>query len=127
MVEIELDANLPQRADAQDTGHHHAPPPSTPKAPEIETVSVFDEPESDEADAGTVVGAMESSNAIRAELSKWKDISERYEDRYFQMVAAQGDVAAWMVLDAQGGALFFRSKPTILAAIPLVKQQVTTP
>lgn len=69
LVEIELDANLPQRADAQDTGHHHAPPPTTPKAPEIETVSVFDEPESDEADAGTVVGAMESSNAIRAELA----------------------------------------------------------
>jgi 2-oxoisovalerate dehydrogenase E2 component (dihydrolipoyl transacylase) len=69
LVEIELDANLPQRADAQDTGHHHAPPPTTPKAPEIETVSVFDEPDSDEADAGTVVGAMESSNAIRAELA----------------------------------------------------------
>jgi 2-oxoisovalerate dehydrogenase E2 component (dihydrolipoyl transacylase) len=69
LVEIELDAHLPQRADAQDTGHHHAPPSPAPSPPVIDTVSVFDEPESDEADAGTVVGAMESSNAIRAELA----------------------------------------------------------
>ena len=36
LVEIELDPTLPQRADAQDTGHHHAPPSvaaPTPPAP----------------------------------------------------------------------------------------------
>lgn len=66
LVEIELDPNLPQRADAQDTGHHHgapaahvapASPPATPEAA----------PEADDGDAGTVVGAMESSNAVRSE------------------------------------------------------------
>jgi pyruvate dehydrogenase E2 component (dihydrolipoamide acetyltransferase) len=70
LVEIELDPSLPQRADAQDTGHHHgAPPAAIPAAAAPEPVSVFDEPEHDDADAGTVVGAMESSNAIRAELA----------------------------------------------------------
>ena len=70
LVEIALDPNLPQRADAQDTGHHHgAPPAAIPAAAAPVTVSVFDEPEQDDADAGTVVGAMETSNAIRAELA----------------------------------------------------------
>ena len=63
LVEIELDPNLPQRADAQDTGHHHgapaahAAPASTPEPA----------PAEDDGDAGTVVGAMESSNAVRSE------------------------------------------------------------
>ncbi len=63
LVEIELDPNLPQRADAQDTGHHHgapaahAAPASTPELAAAE----------DDGDAGTVVGAMESSNAVRSE------------------------------------------------------------
>jgi pyruvate dehydrogenase E2 component (dihydrolipoamide acetyltransferase) len=70
LVEIALDASLPQRADAQDTGHHHGPTPSAQQAvTATPPVSVFDEPEQDEADAGTVVGAMETSNAIRAELA----------------------------------------------------------
>ena len=55
LMEMELDPNLPQRAEAQDTGHQHdaghaAPPPEV-KAP----------------DAGTVVGAMQSSDAVRSE------------------------------------------------------------
>jgi len=63
LVEIELDPSLPQRADAQDTGHHHggaaahAAPAPQPAAAEPEPAE----------DAGTVVGAMESSNAIRSE------------------------------------------------------------
>lgn len=65
LIEIELDPNLPQRADAQDTGHHHGVPP--PISTAAEQVSVFDEPDEDETDAGTVVGAMESSNAVRSE------------------------------------------------------------
>jgi pyruvate dehydrogenase E2 component (dihydrolipoamide acetyltransferase) len=68
LVDIELDPSLPQRADAQDTGHHHGAPAGH-AAPEAEKpVRVFEAPEEDdEADAGTVVGAMESSNAIRSE------------------------------------------------------------
>ena len=94
LAEFELDPSLPQRAEAQDTGHHHggahaatgdpvpdeasrddggattvvasdeggeiadddlAPPPATPG------------PEKPKADAGTVVGAMQSSDAVRSE------------------------------------------------------------
>ncbi len=69
LIEIEIDPSLPQRADAQDTGHHHGPPAAMPVTSAPEPISVFEEPEQDEADAGTVVGAMESSNAIRAELA----------------------------------------------------------
>jgi pyruvate dehydrogenase E2 component (dihydrolipoamide acetyltransferase) len=84
-MEVELDPNLPQRAEAQDTGHAHgagqaAPPPeqlplmaaapvaSAPSGAE----AVVNKPEPAEtraADAGTVVGAMQSSDAIRSELA----------------------------------------------------------
>ena len=47
---FEPDASLPQRAEGQDTGHHHGPP--KPAAP---------------TDAGTVVGAMQSSNDVHTE------------------------------------------------------------
>lgn len=63
LVEIELDPSLPQRADAQDTGHHHGPPATAPANAEAEPAN--NEPE--DTDAGTVVGAMESSNAVRTE------------------------------------------------------------
>lgn len=64
LVEIELDPNLPQRADAQDTGHHHGAP-AAPAAPAPPPAAA--EPEAADEDAGTVVGAMESSNAVRSE------------------------------------------------------------
>ncbi len=83
LVEMELDPNLPQRAEAQDTGHAHgsghAPPPQAPLAPETEAPvankptgaeAVVSKPEPAEvkvADAGTVVGAMQSSDAVRSE------------------------------------------------------------
>lgn len=67
LVDIELDPALPQRADAQDTGHHHAPALASPGAPVIDPVAEFDNPETDAGDAGTVVGAMESSNTVRSE------------------------------------------------------------
>ena len=84
LVEMELDASLPQRAEAADTGHAHgsghAPPPLAaaqaaaavvdgPEAPTgAEAVTHKPEPtEVKSADAGTVVGAMQSSDAIRSE------------------------------------------------------------
>ncbi|WP_395769330.1 dihydrolipoamide acetyltransferase family protein [Arenimonas sp.] len=71
LVEIELDPNLPQRADAQDTGHHHGATaahahPSPPAPLPAGDGGEQSEP-GEGADAGTVVGAMESSNAVRSE------------------------------------------------------------
>src|SRR6478752_5481988 len=86
LVEIELDPNLPQRAEAQDTGHHHgapakAPEPALPKGagepvPSHEAAKVIASDEGGEIktvqakpreDAGTVVGAMEASDRVVAE------------------------------------------------------------
>ena len=70
LAEFEPDPNLPQRAEAQDTGHAHghahvaAAAPSPPPAGKAEAEhSNADE----EADAGTVVGAMQVSNAVHSE------------------------------------------------------------
>ncbi|MFH2077308.1 MAG: biotin/lipoyl-containing protein, partial [Pseudomonadota bacterium] len=83
LVEIEIDPSLPQRADAQDTGHSHGHKGAGKPVPNEEsrddgddlTVVASDEggeirkePEEEESgDAGTVVGAMQSSNAVRSE------------------------------------------------------------
>ncbi|MBL8257049.1 MAG: 2-oxo acid dehydrogenase subunit E2 [Pseudoxanthomonas mexicana] len=71
---FEPDASLPQRAEGQDTGHHHGPPkPASVGAtsvanPVAEAATAADVAPADaEADAGTVVGAMQSSNAIHTE------------------------------------------------------------
>lgn len=73
LAEVELDPNLPQRADAQDTGHSHghaaaahAPPAAEPEALHNTVGKAAAEPEKS-ADAGTVVGAMQSSDAVRSE------------------------------------------------------------
>jgi pyruvate dehydrogenase E2 component (dihydrolipoamide acetyltransferase) len=69
LVEVELDPKLPQRAEAQDTGHHHGgghattAPPSEPSPP----APLPPAGEGSKADAGTVVGAMQSSDAVRSE------------------------------------------------------------
>ena len=101
LAEVELDPALPQRAEAQDTGHHHGPSHASPAhaadaaskgvgspAPDggsevvasdeggeiresgrtVAKASVGDAPKR-EADAGTVVGAMQSSDAIRSETA----------------------------------------------------------
>lgn len=68
LAEFELDPSQPQRADGQDTGHHHggghaaqpAPAPEAEAAPAKAT-------EGERADSGTVVGAMQSSDAVRSE------------------------------------------------------------
>ncbi len=64
------DPNLPQRAEGQDTGHHHGP--AKPHAPEPAPAPAAAAPapapaESERDDAGTVVGAMQSSNAVHTE------------------------------------------------------------
>lgn len=88
LVDIELDPSLPQRAEAQDTGHHHggghaahAPQPALPKgagepAPAAPNNTVVASDEGGEVktgeakpreDSGTVVGAMEASNRVVTE------------------------------------------------------------
>jgi len=66
LAEFEIDPSLPQRAEGQDTGHHHGPSHDAPKpsapAPAAEAKK---EPE----DAGTVVGAMQVGNAVVSEAA----------------------------------------------------------
>ncbi|SEK39166.1 pyruvate dehydrogenase E2 component (dihydrolipoamide acetyltransferase) [Pseudoxanthomonas sp. GM95] len=77
LAQFEPDPNLPQRADGQDTGHAHGAPKAPPAAtkpaaavaePAVPTPAVesFDH---ERDDAGTVVGAMQSSNAVQAEAA----------------------------------------------------------
>jgi len=59
LAEFEIDPNLPQRAEGQDTGHHHgpthdAPRPAATPAPAAKA----------DGDAGTVVGAMQVGDAV---------------------------------------------------------------
>ena len=70
LAEFEVDASKPQRAEGQDTGHHHgggheaAPPAPAPSAPPTATRT-----EELREDSGTVVGAMQSSDAVHAEAA----------------------------------------------------------
>jgi len=74
LAEFQPDPNLPQRAEGQDTGHHHgppkpaaaaasAPPPLPPQADAGKPAAAS----ADRADEGTVVGSMQSSNAVHTE------------------------------------------------------------
>ena len=92
LAEFEIDPSMPQRAEGQDTGHHHAAPaPAAAAAPTRGTgsdapgdgdkVIASDDggeisqtgqsasaaPGNERADSGTVVGAMQSSDAVRSE------------------------------------------------------------
>ena len=82
LAEFEIDPNLPQRAEGQDTGHHHGPskgagahaPSDGDKviaSDEGGEISETDkaEPTAGREDAGTVVGAMQSSDAVRSEAA----------------------------------------------------------
>ncbi|WP_031420825.1 dihydrolipoamide acetyltransferase family protein [Xanthomonas euvesicatoria] len=86
LAQFALDASQPQRADGQDTGHSHGPAPTHAPTPstgdsaaghttrvvasdnggEIADADAGDG-SSDRDDAGTVVGAMQSSNAVQSE------------------------------------------------------------
>ncbi len=82
LVEVELDAKLPQRRDAESTGHHHGPPPAAakpaatpapapvaaaaaPSAPKPAATTAASAPANARDDEGTVVGAMQASNEVR--------------------------------------------------------------
>ncbi|WP_282273234.1 biotin/lipoyl-containing protein, partial [Stenotrophomonas sp. PS02298] len=70
LASFELDPNLPQRADGQDTGHHHGAPAEAAPAPAAAPAPVAAaaaERAAERADEGTVVGAMVSSNAVHTE------------------------------------------------------------
>ncbi|TQM17330.1 pyruvate dehydrogenase E2 component (dihydrolipoamide acetyltransferase) [Pseudoxanthomonas sp. 3HH-4] len=72
---FEPDVSLPQRAEGQDTGHHHGPPKSVAvgatsvanPTPDSASIATDVAPTEADADAGTVVGAMQSSNAVHTE------------------------------------------------------------
>ena len=83
LADFEIDPKMPQRAEAEATGHHHAPPKPAKgaaakgagnEAPDHKGVIASDEGgeivENDDAgraDEGTVVGAMQSSDRVHAE------------------------------------------------------------
>jgi pyruvate dehydrogenase E2 component (dihydrolipoamide acetyltransferase) len=82
LVEIEIDPKMPQRAEAEATGHHHAPKakPAAAKgagapAPDDggrviasdDGGEISGNEEKPRADAGTVVGAMEASDRVVSE------------------------------------------------------------
>jgi pyruvate dehydrogenase E2 component (dihydrolipoamide acetyltransferase) len=83
LAEFEIDPKLPQRAEAEATGHHHAPPAKAAaapakgagsEAPDHKGVVASDEGgeiasggKAPRADEGTVVGAMQSSDRVHAE------------------------------------------------------------
>ena len=77
LAEFQPDPNLPQRADGQDTGHAHGPPAAVGAASRRELSAETTEAKdragdgapttSERDDAGTVVGAMQSSNAVHQE------------------------------------------------------------
>ena len=79
LAEFEIDPSMPQRAEGQDTGHHHggghaAPsspqPTSPPPQPSPASVGGSEKPaETKRDDAGTVVGAMQTSDAVHAEAA----------------------------------------------------------
>jgi 2-oxoisovalerate dehydrogenase E2 component (dihydrolipoyl transacylase) len=85
LADFEIDPKMPQRAEAEATGHHHGPPAKSAKAaapgkgagneaPDNKGVVASDEGgeivENDNAgraDEGTVVGAMQTSDRVHAE------------------------------------------------------------
>ncbi len=81
LVDVEIDPKMPQRAEAESTGHHHAPPKAaaphsvgSPAPDDARKVVASDDggevssgEKKPRTDAGTVVGAMESSDRVVSE------------------------------------------------------------
>ncbi len=70
LAEFEIDPSLPQRAEGQDTGHHHGPSVGGPSGPTATPSAIAAEaaPTKSE-DAGTVVGAMQVGNTVVSEAA----------------------------------------------------------
>ncbi|WP_240125767.1 dihydrolipoamide acetyltransferase family protein [Thermomonas alba] len=66
LAEFEIDPSLPQRAEGQDTGHHHhaATEPAAPAAPAPAPAA-----KAQPQDAGTVVGAMQVGDTVVSEAA----------------------------------------------------------
>jgi 2-oxoisovalerate dehydrogenase E2 component (dihydrolipoyl transacylase) len=73
LAQFQPDPNLPQRADGQDTGHAHGPPKAAPaqRAPATaqEATAAVESFDHERDDAGTVVGAMQSSDTVQTEAA----------------------------------------------------------
>jgi len=80
LAEFEIDPSMPQRAEGQDTGHHHGPAKGAGAHVSDDQVVASDEggeitetdkpaPKAEREDSGTVVGAMQSSDAVRSEAA----------------------------------------------------------
>jgi len=73
LAEFEIDPSMPQRAEGQDTGHHHGGGHAAPASPQpsAASASASEKPvaEAKRDDAGTVVGAMQSSDAVHTEAA----------------------------------------------------------
>lgn len=73
LAEFEVDPNLPQRAEGQDTGHHHGAAhddePEAAPAPAAAAPAPAPAAASGREDAGTVVGAMQVGNAVVTEAA----------------------------------------------------------
>lgn len=63
LADFEPDPNARQRAEAEPTGHHHAPPKKAAPGPAPAPAAAS----ADREDEGTVVGAMVSGNAVHVE------------------------------------------------------------
>ena len=68
LAEFEVDASLPQRAEGQDTGHHHGPSHDAPEPPSPQP-SPASGRGGESKDAGTVVGAMQVGDAVVAQAA----------------------------------------------------------
>jgi 2-oxoisovalerate dehydrogenase E2 component (dihydrolipoyl transacylase) len=66
LAEFELDPSLPQRAEAHDTGHGHGHAAQAAEPPKPQPQPAAAEAKQ-EADAGTVVGAMQASDQLRTQ------------------------------------------------------------
>ncbi|MBS0228069.1 MAG: 2-oxo acid dehydrogenase subunit E2 [Proteobacteria bacterium] len=71
LAEFEVDPNLPQRAEGQDTGHHHGAAHDDEPEPAPAPAAAAPAPaaSSGREDAGTVVGAMQVGNAVVSEAA----------------------------------------------------------
>lgn len=67
LAEFEIDPSLPQRAEGQNTGHHHAHAPAGTPAPAGQPQPAPAQPAPAARDSGTVVGAVQTSDAVVSE------------------------------------------------------------